>query len=407
VNVTTERAAPIFSPQFFTNPYPTYRQHLRGPVLQPTGVRANSWAVFRYEACTSLLREQRWSAARAPSALVNVSTEELREFDPLVSHIARWLLMMDPPAHTSLRKLMNKGFAPLTVERLRPRVQAIVQQLMDDAVRDGQMDVLRDVAYPLPVHVISDLLGLPQSLYGRCVTLSNDIAAWLGNIARPAERARPAQAAILELTSYFEAAIAQRGSTRGDDLLSLLLNIKDDAGSAMTLEDLYAQCVMLLFAGHETTRNLIGNGLYTFLTQPEAMSDIQAEPQLMRSAVEEILRYESPVQAFARVALSDIEVDGVRLQAGASLTFVIGAAHRDPAQFPEPDRFDLKRAHNRHMAFGADAHVCIGSTLARLEGSACLSALIERFPRMKLAAAPLDWGTNLAFRGLRCLPIKV
>jgi len=396
---------PLFSPDFLRNPYPTYRQHVAGPGIQPLPIRADTWAVFGYEACANLLRQPGITSVRPPQAIVAVPEQERAPFKGFIDHVGRWLLFLDAPAHTRLRKFMNKGFAPLTVERLRPRVVAAVESLLTKAEAMPDFDVIRDFAYPLPVCIISELLGLPESLYDRCIALSTDIATWLGQLRRDAQDSGRAQAAVEELIGYFEAAIRERSGGQQDLLHLLLEMVQSEPGT--TLDDVYAQCVLLLVAGHETTRNLIGNGVYTVLTHAQALSELRADPKLIAATVEEVLRFESPVQAFGRATSTELEIEGARLAAGSSVIVVIGAAHRDPSHFANPDRFDIQRKHIRHMAFGADAHVCLGSTLARLEGQVAIAALLERFPRLRLLDPAPDWGTNFAFRGLRSLRVAV
>jgi cytochrome P450 len=404
MNTPAASVPPLFSPAFLRDPYPTYRQHLAGPTIQRLPVRADTLAVFRYEACVGVLRNTSMSCVRPPQALVAVPESERAPFADFIDHTRRWLLFLDAPGHTRLRKLLNKGFAPLTIERLRPRVEAAVAQLLDRAQRREQFDVINDFAYPLPVRIISELLGIPESLYDRCIALSTDIANWLGNLRRSADDARPAQAAVKELTGYFEAVIRERDGGQREDLLHLLLEIaRSEPG--ISVEDIYAQCVMLLVAGHETTRNLIGNAVYSLLTHPEALSEVRAEATLVPAVVEEVLRFEGPVQAIGRMASVDLEIDGTTVPANSSITVMLGAAHRDPAQYENPDRFDIHRKRLRHIAFGADAHVCLGTTLARLEGQTAIAALVERFPHLRLRDPQPDWGTNFALRGLRTLPV--
>jgi cytochrome P450 len=398
--------APLFSAEFQRDPYPTYRHCLAGPSLQPLEGRPDLWLLFGYEACATVIRDTRLSAMRPASLLVAVSGDALSEFNDLVQHMQRWLLLRDAPRHTELRKLMNRGFTPVTAERLRHKVDGIVDRLLNDLQGRDTIDLIKDFAYPLPVRVICELLGLPEELHDRCVVLSNDIALWMGDVRRPPERARLAQQAIRELEGYFAETIRKRRGERRDDLLSILLDAADDA-DVMTEEELYAQCVMLLFGGHETTRNLIGNGIYTLLKHPDFYAELRNDERLLPSAVEELLRYESPVQAFGRVVKADLEIDGTRLPAGSAITFMIGAAHRDSRQYSDPDRLDLRRPHNRHLAFGGDAHVCLGSTLARLEGRLSISALTRRFPKLRLIDERPDWGPNFAFRGLNTLRVRI
>jgi len=406
VSTPVQAAAPLFSAAFLADPYPTYRRCLAGPTLQAMPIRSDVWGVFRYDACTNILRQPGVSSTRPPHAVVAVPEAERAEFTYFIEHVGRWLLLRDAPAHTRLRKLMNKGFAPLTIEGLRPRVTAAVEELLGKVQSAQRFDVIRDFAYPLPVRIISDLLGLPQSLYDKSIALSSDIATWFGNLRRSAEDARRAQTAVQELVRDFEGVVQGSPAGRKPELLQLLLSIAE-ADPGITREDVYAQCVLLLLAGHETTRNLIGNGILTLLRHPQALQQLREDPAAMSAAVEEILRFESPVQAFGRSTLVPLEIEGTAVPAGCSLIVFIGAAHRDPAHYENPDRFDIHRRHNRHMAFGADAHVCLGSTLARLEAQVALAALIERFPRLRLAEPTPDWSANFAFRGLRSLPLAV
>jgi cytochrome P450 len=337
---------------------------------------------------------------------VAVAGDALHEFDDLVRHMQRWLLLRDAPNHSELRKLMNPGFTPLIAERLRHKIDAIVDRLLDDMRDLDTIDLIKDFAYPLPVRVICDLLGVPGELQDRCVVLSNDIALWFGDPRRSPQSARVAQQAIRELEGYFAAIVRDRRGVHEDDLLGILMDAAE-ASNVLTEEDLNAQCVMLLFAGHETTRNLIGNGLYTLLKHPDACSELRHDETLWQSAIEELLRYESPVQATGRALRTDLEIDGTRLPAGSSIMFMIGAAHRDTRQYSNPDQLDIRRPRNRHLAFGGDAHVCLGSTLARLEGRLSMSAVMRRFPNLRLVDQQADWGSNFAFRGLNTLRVRV
>jgi cytochrome P450 len=398
--------AALFSPEFQRDPYPTYRHCLAGPSLQPLEGRPGAWLLFGYEACTTIIRDGRLSSIRPAKTLVDVADEELAEFDDLVRHMQRWLLLRDAPRHAELRKLLNRGFTPAVVENLRHKVDAIIDVLLDEMQNAGTVDLIKDFAYPLPVRVICELLGVPEELHDRCVVLSNDIAVWFGDVRRLPAAARVAQRAIRELEGYFAVTVRERRGTRKDDLLSVLMDAAEGAGG-LSEEELLAQCVMLLFGGHETTRNLIGNGIYTLLQHPDALRELRTDEGLWQAAAEELLRYESPVQAFGRSVKTDLEIEGTHLPAGSPILFMVGAAHRDPRQYAEPDRLDLRRLHNRHLAFGGDAHVCLGSTLARLEGRLSMSAVTRRFPNLRLLDEQPDWGTNFAFRGLNTLRVGV
>jgi cytochrome P450 len=410
MSATAQTPPALFSPAWINDPYPTYRHHLGGATVQLIDETWRIWGVFRYAACTSLFRSPLLSSARPAAALVRTGEAELLEFRELVDHMHRWLLLRDPPSHTDLRKAMNRGFSPAIVERLRAGVELTVAQILNPMQPGQEIDVVRDIAYPLPVKVISHLLGIPESEHGRCIELTNDIAVWFGNFLRTPDSARIAQRAMLELVDLFKAVAAHRkGGGRQEDgegaLIDLLLEVAADA--RISQEELYAQCVMLLFGGHETTRHWIGNTVHTLLEHPEALQALREQPSLVRTAMEEVLRFESPVRGTSRGVTADLDCDGITVRKGETLLFFVSAAHRDADQFPDPDRFDIHREHIRHLAFGGDAHVCIGSTLARLEGQTVLRELLRRFPDFRRTQPGADWLPVVGFRGLRTLPIRL
>lgn len=246
-------APPLFSPAFLENPYPTYRHHLDGPALQLLDASRGYWGVFRHAHCLTMFRDPRLSSVRPASAIVNAPDSGMSEFQDLITHMRRWLLLRDPPTHTTLRRALNKGFTPAVIGGLRPRVEAIVTQLLDRMEERGAADIVRDLAYPLPVRAISDLLGVPESEHDRCVELTNVISVWFASVLRTPETARPAQDAILELVEIFKAVIAD-GGRKPEGLIGLLVDLTVGE-PGLTHEELYAQCVMLLFGGHETTRH--------------------------------------------------------------------------------------------------------------------------------------------------------
>jgi hypothetical protein len=328
------------------------------------------------------------------------------EFSELARMLGLWLIFMDPPEHTRLRKLLNQGFSPAAVEGLRPQVEAIVDRMLKPFQHGSEVELMREFANPMPVRIISEMLGIPQELHDTFVNWSRAVAAFRGNPNRTVEEARAAQDALVELTEFFRKTVAERRRNKGKDLISLLIDIEEE-GEVLTEEELYAQCIALLFAGHETTRNLIGNGMYTLLRHPHKTAELREKPEGIRAAVEEILRYESPVQFTARVLKEDIEVCGQRIPKGWSILCMLGAANRDPKQFKEPDQLDLKRLNNQHLAFSAGPHFCIGSQLARLEGQIAILNLVQRFPDMKLTGPRPEWASTFGFRGLKSLPVIV
>jgi cytochrome P450 len=406
---STAAVPPLFTAAFNDDPYPTYRHHLNGPALQLVDEPRRIWGIFRYAQCVTYFRDARLSVERPPEVLVRTSDVDRREFQYLIDHMNRWLLLRDAPSHTELRKAMNRGFSPAIVERMREGVELIVSRLLDSMQKGGEIDIVRDIAYPLPVKVISHLLGIPEALHDRCVVLTNDLASWFGNVARSAESARIAQPAVQELVDIFRVVIDERRAAKSagpGDLLELLLQIAD-SDSRISDDELHSQCVMLLFGGHETTRHWIGNAVHTLLGHPEALAALQADPALIRGAMEEVLRFESPVKFLSRVITADIEMEGRTAPKGHTLMFGLAAAHRDPAQFSNPDCFDIHRTHVRHLAFGGDAHVCLGSTLARLEGQVAVRELVRRFPGLRRARPEASWTQVTAFRGLLTLPVTL
>lgn len=396
----------VFNDEILQNPYPTYaRMHEEGPLhYVDVGSKWAVWAIFSHADCSAIAKDPRLSAKRAQQMLLPLPFSSHAEFSELARMLGLWLIFMDPPEHTRLRKLMNKGFSPAAIEGLRPQVEAIVDQMLGSLRHGSEIDLMREFANPMPVRIISAMLGVPQELHETFVNWSRAIAVFRGSPDRTVEQARAAQDALVQMTDFFRKTVAERRRNKGNDLISLLIDIEED-GEVLTEEELYAQCIALLFAGHETTRNLIGNGMYTLLQHPEQTTELREQPEIIRTAVEEILRYESPVQFTARVLKEEIEVCGQRIPQKWSILCMLGAANRDPKQFKEPNKLNLKRLNNQHLAFSAGPHFCIGSQLARLEGQIAILKLVQRFPEMKLTGPKPEWAATFGFRGLKSLPV--
>lgn len=397
----------LFGERLLENPYPMYRRYLDEGPLHFVNYKNGAWAFFAHSECSTAIRDPRLTARRTGLFALTLPPEQRAEFAELGRLLGLWMLFMDAPEHSRLRKLMNRGFSPAAVESLRPRVEAIVGRMLDRLENSAEAELMHAIAYPLPMLVISEMLGIPEAMHGKLLEWTDAIAQFFG-VPGPQtpETMRPAQAAESALTEFFRAAVAERRKHKGTDLISLVLDIEED-GDVLTEEEVYAQCVMLLFGGHETTRNLVGNGMFTLLRHPAALAELRENPGLIRSAVEELLRFESPVQYTARIAKEEMEACGVRLTAGEPLLFILGAANRDAQQFRDPDRLDLGRVTNPHLAFGAGAHFCVGNQLARLEGQVAIQQLAKRFPRMKLAQPRAEWVPNSVLRGLRVLPVTL
>jgi cytochrome P450 len=396
----------LFTDEILQNPYPAYaRLHEEGPLhyLDVDGKWA-LWSIVGHAECSSAAKDPRLSAKRAQQMILSLPLSSQGEFSELARMFGLWLIFMDPPEHTRLRKLLNKGFSPAAIEGLRPQVEAIVDQMLKPLQRGSEVELMHEFANPLPVRIILEMLGIPQELRDTFVGWSQAIAVFRGSPDRTVEHARAAQAALIALTEFFRNAVAERRRHKGNDLISLLIDIEEE-GEVLTEEELYAQCIALLFAGHETTRNLIGNGMYTLLRHPQETEELRENPEIIRSAVEEILRYESPVQFTARVLKEDVEICGQQIRKGWSVLCMLGAANRDPKRFREPDQLDLKRLNNQHLAFSAGPHACIGGQLARLEGQIALLNLVKRSPEMKLAGPQPEWAPTFGLRGLKSLSV--
>ena len=396
----------LFTDDFVQNPYPAYRRLLEEGSLHYLDVSGMwaVWAIFSHADCAAIAKDPRLSAKRAERFLVTLPTSRRAEFAELARRLSLWMIFMDPPEHTRLRKLMNKGFSREAIETLRPQVEAIVNRMLEPLRHASEAELMEKFAYPMPVRVISEMLGVPETMQESFLRWSSAIALFNGSPDRTVEHARAAQEAVLALTDFFRQAVAARKQHKGTDLISFLIDIEEE-GEVLTEEELYAQCVMMLFAGHETTRNLIGNGIYTLLQHPEQRRELCENPDLIRSAVEEILRYESPIQYTARVVQQEMEICGRRIPPRQTILCMLGAANRDPKQFKDPDRFDTRRLNNQHLAFSAGPHFCIGGQLARLEGQIAILQTIQRFPRMHLAVQTPEWANNVGFRGLKTLPV--
>lgn len=403
--VAPEKKA-VFNDEILQDPYPTYTRLLEeGPLhYVDVGSKWPVWAIFAHAECSALAKDPRCSAKRAQQLLLSLPLSRQAEFSELVRMFSLWLIFMDPPEHTRLRKLLNKGFSPAAIEALRPQVESLVDRMLKPLKPGMEVDLLSEFAYPMPVSVISEMMGVPEALHGKFADWSRAIALFRGSPNRTVEYAQAAQDALLHLTEYFRKTVAERKRNKGTDLISLLIDIEEE-GEALTEEEVYAQCIALLFAGHETTRNLIGNGMYTLLKNPDQTAELRNEPEMIRSAVEELLRYESPVQFTARVLKEDMEICGQQIPKKWTILCMLGAANRDPRRFKNPNQLDLKRLNNQHLAFSAGPHACIGGQLARLEGQVAIQNLVQRFPNMRLIGPRPEWADTFGLRGLKTLRV--
>ncbi len=394
----------IRSAEFFRDPYEMYRTlRSAGPAVvdESTG----SVGLFAYEDVSAALRDSRLIAARSDNFFSWLELDQQDVFAPLARSQRNMMLFADPPEHTRLRGLVNKAFTPRVAASLRPRIQSIVDDLL--ATLDGatEFDVIESIAYPLPVLVILELLGVTAEDRVRLKTLSDSYAAFLGGNAREPGVAEAANAAIMELNDYYRDAIARRRREPGNDLISGLI-AAEEKGTVLTEDEMLATCILLLVAGHETTTNLIGNGLLALLRNPTARAAFLLENVSPRTAIDELLRYDSPVQLTGRLTSEPVVYGGVEIDAGTVVNIWLGSANRDPGRFVDPDVLDLARHDNRHMAFGYGIHFCVGAPLARLEGEIALRSVLRRFPDLRLGDEPLAYHGSLVFRALTQLQVN-
>jgi pimeloyl-[acyl-carrier protein] synthase len=394
----------LFTAEFLADPYPIYDLlRANDPVHFHEGQRR--WLLTRYEDVDAVLREPQWSAERWPQLIARRTETMQEELRPLYAVLTKQFLFLDPPDHSRLRGLVNKAFTPRVVERMRSRIEALVAGLLDAVAARGEMDVIRDFAYPLPATVILEIIGLPPEMRDDFKAWSVDFASVLGNVHLDPEVDRRAQRSILTALGAFSTVVSGLHEKPGDDLLSGLAQAEEQ-GDRLTIEELLANTMLLLLGGHETTTNLIGNGLLALLRHPAELQRLRDGPALIATAVEEFLRYDSPIQLTGRAALTDLELGGKRIQKGQLATVFIGAANRDPERFSAPSRLDLGRKDNRHLSFGYGIHFCLGAPLGRLEGEIAIGEVLRRFPELRLASDKIEWQPNYTFRGLKALPVS-
>jgi pimeloyl-[acyl-carrier protein] synthase len=385
-------------PEFIDDPYPTYhRLRAEDPVHQnPLGF----WVLTRYEDVVTALRDPRLAKEAIASFVA-------ARFGAPIPAVGLSMLDRDPPDHTRLRGLVSKAFTPRVVEGLRPHIQRIVDGLLARVEGEHAMDLIEEFAYPLPVIVICQMLGVPVEDRDQFRQWGLDIARGLDTILLPpdSEVGQRSAAARRALADYFRALIAERRASPRGDMLSDLI-AAEEAGDKLSVDELLATCILLLVAGHETTVNLIGNGTLALLRHPDQLERLREDPGLIGSAVEELLRYDGPVQRTARIPSEDVTIGGRTIPKGELVMPFIGAADRDPAQFPDPDRLDIGRADNRHIAFGWGIHFCLGAPLARLEGQIAIGTLVRRLPKLALATDRPEHRLSLTLRGLTSLPVS-
>jgi pimeloyl-[acyl-carrier protein] synthase len=391
----------LLDPEVLANPYPLFHR-LRTEDPVHWDVFLHTWVVTRYTDVLEVLH--RFSADRTHTP-AKLQAMGLGDMGPIAKLMVKQMLFMDPPSHTRLRSLASQAFSPARVAVLRTHIRDIVKRLLDDVQDKGEMDVIRDLGDPLPAIVTAEMLGVPTEDRHRLKAWSADFAEMLGNFQHNPEHAPRMLRAVEEMTSYFkDQVLAQRDHPR-EGLVHSLMTAEVD-GDRLTDEEVVATCIVTMVGGLETTTNLIGNGVLTLLRHPEQMKRMREDLSLIPSAVEEMLRYESPSQHTGRLAHEDVEMGGRLIRKGQAVMAVMAAANRDPERFADPDRFDVSRTDNRHLAFGYAAHFCFGAALARVEGQEVFEAIARRLYDLELQPRTLTWRNNLGLRGMTALPIK-
>lgn len=398
--------AQLASPAFFSDPYPVYAALRRDDPVHWSDV-LQSWVLTRYDDVVAALRDPRLSSAGRMTQLLDQLPlpfrDEVRWID---DHYAATLPFMMPPDHTRVRALVNKTFTPRVVEALRGTIEQTVDALLDQASSAGAFDVMGGLAYPLPIIIISALVGVPAAEREQFKQWTYDIIGIFSSGRVLTDSVERGRRALVETRAYLSDLIAARRGQPQDDLTSTLVAVEEQ-GRGLSAEEVLANCVTLFVAGHETTNGLIGNGLAALLRHPAQLEQLRREPALIESAVDEFLRYDGSLQRNWRLATVDLEIGGQTIRQGEMVSQMLGSANRDPAQFADPDRLDLTRANTRQLGFGHGLHYCVGAPLARLETEIAINTLLRRFPRLRLASDALTWRADYTFRSLVALPVEV
>jgi hypothetical protein len=389
----------LLDPEVLADPYPLFKRLREAdPVHWDSFLHA--WVVTRYEDVINVMLK--CSADRTPSPQQLEAMGMLAELQPISQVMVKQMLFMDAPDHTRLRALCATAFTPARVAALKGHIQEIADRLLDRVLDKGRMDVIADFANPLPAIVTAELFGVPVEDHQDLKDWSTDFAEMLGNFQHNPDRARRALRATENMIGYFQKAMRDQENNPRPGLVQSLMNAEVD-GSRLTEEEIVANLIVTMVGGQETTTNLIGNGLVSLLKNPDQLELLKNDSSIVQSAIEELLRYESPSQHTARLAPEDMMLGGKKIQKRQAVIAVFAAANRDPERFPDPDKLDLRRTDNRHVAFAWGAHYCFGAPLARMEGQIAFETMLRRLPNMKLEPQELVWRENLGLRGLKSL----
>jgi cytochrome P450 len=396
------------NPATNANPFPEFaRLRAEDPVHWSAAMKA--WIITRYADVKQVaLNNRQISADRLTPFFKSNPDYQRGSIESLVRYLNHWMVFRDPPDHTRLRRLFNKAFTPSAVANLRPNIEDIVAHLIGGmlakAGRGETVDFIADFAYPLPASVIMDLLGVPRADLERVKVWSDDIALFIGTAQVAGNKYLRAEAGAKAMADYFRTLVEARTAAPTQDMISQLVLARDE-NDALSTDEIIGTSILLLFAGHETTTNLIGNGFLYSMKHRHEWQRLVGDPAMASSAVEEYLRYDGPSGALARVAAADIEMGGKTIREGQRVFAFVNSANRDPDAFDDPERFDIGRLHNPHMTFGHGIHFCLGAPLARLEAEIAAIRLAERLPQIRLRGDSPEWHDSLILRGVKSLPV--
>ncbi len=399
-------AAPVYDPRdqaIIDDPLPALRAlQENDPVHWSDKLRG--WVITRYDDVRRIQLNEHISADRLTPYYESLPSEQQNRIRELIRYLNTWVAFKDPPEHTRLRRLMNKVFTPGAVRHLHGSVERAVGVLLDGLAGREQFDFIEDFAYPLPATVIMDMLGLPHSDMEPLKDWSNKMQLFIGSATASPNKHALAQEGAVEMAAYFREVILEREHTPGEDMISKLLAIRD-ADATLSEDEVIGTSILFLFAGHETTTNLLGNGIRALLQHPEQLERLRREPAMIKSAVEEILRFDGPTGALVRIVKHDHELRGRQLSQGDRVFVMVNAANHDPRKFEAPGKFDISRDPNPHLTFNYGPHFCLGAPLARMEGEVAIGEVIRRFPDLRLTADHYEYMDTLVMRGVRSMPV--
>ena len=392
-------------PAFLADPFPLFRR-LQDEDPCHWSPRLKAWVVTRYEDVRHILLDGQMSADRLRPFFAALPAPQAQRIDDIVRYLSLWMVFRDPPEHTRLRRLAGKVFHVKSMHAMRGRIEALAQRLLDRIGERGEFDFIGEFAGPLPALVIMDMLGVAREELPRVKRLSDDMALFIGSSRMSPEKYGIAQAATREMAEFFRGMIAARRAEPRVDLLSELVHLQDE-GDRLSDDELVATCVLLLFAGHETTTNHLANGLLGLMRFPQALRALREDPALAPAAVEELLRYDGPNGAQVRIVRQAQSLHGKSLVPGERVFVLLNAANRDPRAYADPDRVEFGRDGPPHLAFGFGTHICLGFPLARLEGQIALPAVLARWPGIEPARERYDWLNSMVFRGMQAMPVRI